>query len=177
MTCIVGMVEEDKVYIGSDSAGVSGWSLSIRKDRKLFRNGPFLVGFTSSFRMGQLLQYAFRPPTRHPERDVMEFLAVDFIDAVRSCLKNGGFAERNNEVEKGGSFLLGYEGRLFKIDSDYQVAESVDGFDAAGCGEDVALGAMFAARHLAPTDRLTIALESSERFSAGVRRPFYIETL
>src|SRR4051812_3616610 len=121
MTCIVGLVASGKVHIGADSAGVSGWSLSIRRDRKVFKNGPFLIGFTTSFRMGQLLQYSFQPPVRHPDREVMKFMAVDFVDAVRICLKNGGFAIRENEAEKAGQFLVGYEGRLFSIQYDYQV--------------------------------------------------------
>lgn len=177
MTCIVGLVENSKVYIGGDSAGVAGWSLSVRKDLKVFKNGPFLIGFTSSFRMGQLLQYVFTPPKRHPDRDVTAFMVVDFIDGVRSCFKSGGFAELKDSAEKAGQFLVGYEGRLFNIDSDYQVGELVDGYAAAGCGEDIALGALFASRHLQPTERLQVALEAAERFSAGVRGPFHIESI
>jgi hypothetical protein len=36
MTCIVGLVEEGKIYLGAVSAGVGGWSLTLRKDRKVF---------------------------------------------------------------------------------------------------------------------------------------------
>ena len=63
MTCIVGLVHADGVTIGADSAGCDGaWGIVTRADTKLFHNGPFLFGFTSSFRMGQLLRYAFKPP-------------------------------------------------------------------------------------------------------------------
>jgi ATP-dependent protease HslVU (ClpYQ) peptidase subunit len=177
MTCIVGLAAAGKVHIGADSAGVSGWNISIRRDRKVFKNGPFLIGFTTSFRMGQLLQYAFQPPIRHPDREVMKFMAVDFVDAVRSCLKNGGFASREKEVEGAGQFLVGYEGRLFSIQYDYQVAETVDGYTACGCGSEIALGAIFATNHLPPDERLRIALEAAERFSAGVRGPFHFESI
>jgi ATP-dependent protease HslVU (ClpYQ) peptidase subunit len=177
MTCIVGLVANGKVHIGADSAGVSGWSLSIRSDRKVFKNGPLLIGFTTSFRMGQLLQYSLKPPVRHPDRAIMEFMVVDFVDAVRNCLKIGGFARRENEVENAGQFLVGYEGRLFSIDSDYQVNETVDGYAACGCGNEIALGAIFATNHLPPDERLRIALEAAERFSAGVRGPFHFESI
>jgi hypothetical protein len=55
MTCIVGIVENGKVYMGGDAAGVNGYSVRVRKDPKLFKVGEFLFGYTSSFRMGQLL--------------------------------------------------------------------------------------------------------------------------
>ena len=67
MTCIVGLVHEGVVYIGGDSAGVAGLSLVVRADEKVLRNGDFLMGFTTSFRMGQLLRYKLDPPRRHPD--------------------------------------------------------------------------------------------------------------
>lgn len=175
MTCIVGVAHEGKVHIGGDSAGVGGYSLTVRADRKVFTNGDFVMGFTSSFRMGQLLHHAFSPPRRHPDTTVDKFMVTDFINAVRDCLKTGGYAERHNEAERGGVFLVGYEGRLFRIDSDYQVGEATDGFDAVGCGCEIAQGAMFANPAGKPQDRLRIALEAAERFSAGVRGPFHFE--
>jgi ATP-dependent protease HslVU (ClpYQ) peptidase subunit len=175
MTCIVGTVEDGKVFIGGDSAGVGGYSLTVRADRKVFKNGDFVLGFTSSFRMGQLLHHAFTPPKRHPDTDIDKFMVTDFVNGVRDCLKTGGYAERSNEVETGGIFLVGYAGRLFRIDSDYQVGESADGYDAAGCGEDIARGALYANPSGKPLDRLKIALEAAERFSAGVRGPYHFE--
>ncbi|PWJ93555.1 hypothetical protein C8D77_101234 [Mesorhizobium loti] len=174
MTCIVGVIDAGKVYIGGDSAGVAGYSLTVRADRKVFSNGDFIMGFTSSFRMGQLLAQSFTPPKRHPDTDVYKFMVTDFINAVRDCLKTGGYAEKHHEAEKGGTFLVGYQGRLFLIDSDYQVGEALDGFDACGCGAEIALGALFATPAAKPNDRLTLALEAAERLSAGVRAPFHI---
>lgn len=177
MTCIVGMVSAGAVHLGGDSAGVGGIELTVRADRKVFRNGDFIMGFTSSFRMGQLLHHAFTPPKRHPDTDVEKFMVTAFVDAVRDCLKTGGYAEKHNEAERGGVFLVGYAGRLFRIDSDYQVGEAVDGFDAVGSGERVALGALFASARDKPLACLQTALEAAEHFSSGVRGPFHFETL
>ena len=44
MTCIVGLVHEGVVYIGGDSAGVAGLSLTVRADEKVFRNSDFFDG-------------------------------------------------------------------------------------------------------------------------------------
>ena len=176
MTCIVGIAEGGYVWIGGDSAGVAGLSLTHRKDIKVFRNGPFIMGFTSSFRMGQLLAHAFRPPKRHADTDVYAFMVTDFIDAVRSCLKAGGYAEAHNSVERGGTFLVGYEGRLFKIEGDYQVGESLTGYDACGCGEDFALGSLYSTTG-PPEFRLNLALQAAAEFSAGVCGPFNMVAL
>jgi ATP-dependent protease HslVU (ClpYQ) peptidase subunit len=62
MTCIVGVNHNGNIYIGGDSAGVAGLQLQIRSDEKVFLTGDFIMGFTTSFRMGQLLRYAFSPP-------------------------------------------------------------------------------------------------------------------
>ena len=73
---------------------MAGLSLVVRADEKVFRNGDFLMGFTTSFRMGQLLRYKLNPPRRHPDDRVAKYMVVDFIDAVRECLKAGGWASK-----------------------------------------------------------------------------------
>lgn len=176
MTCIAGLVHDGKIWIGGDSAGVGDYALTVRADRKVFVNDGFVMGFTSSFRMGQLLRHAFTPPRPQPDEDLDRFMVTSFVDGVRDCLKRGGYAEKHNEVETGGVFLVGHAGRLFRIDSDYQVGEAADGFDAVGCGSDIALGSLHStANGFAPRERVRMALTAAERFSAGVRGPFHIE--
>lgn len=177
MTCIVGLVEGDTVWIGGDSAGVAGYELTVRSDQKVFRNGPMLFGFTSSFRMGQLLRYRLQVPEHDSCVDVDKWMATTFIDAVRTCLRDHGFAKKNQEQESGGTFLVAYRGRLFNIADDYQVGVPLDGFDAVGCGGEVARGALFACSRLSGRKRIALALQAAERFSAGVRGPFHIVAL
>lgn len=174
MTCIAGVADGSGVWIGGDSAGVSGWLSHVRADAKVFERGPFLMGFTTSFRMGQLLRYGLDVPN-HPEgMDDAEFLSTVFVDAVRRCLKDGGFAKRESEVESGGIFLLGYRGRLWRVDSDYQVVETEEGVDAVGSGNEVALGALWATAADDPEDRIWTALEAAAHYNMGVRAPFTV---
>lgn len=160
--------------MGGDSAGVDGYHLVTRKDTKVFRVGDFTLGFTTSFRMGQLLAHAFNPPKRHTDQDVYAYMVTTFIDGLRDCLKAGGWAKRDSEREVGGTFLVGYEGRLFQIEGDYQVGEPLSGYAACGCGCEVALGALYATGNMKPRDRVKVALQAAEAFSAGVRGPFNI---
>lgn len=174
MTCIVGLVQDGVVYIGGDSAGVAEpYTLTIRADEKVFTRDSMIFGFSSSFRMGQLLRYRLGVPEDHAF-DPEEYMATVFVDAVRECLKQGGFASRINEEERGGIFMVGYKGRLFTIESDYQVSHALDPFMAIGSGKDPALGALYATEEMPPRERVLRALEAAEHFNTWVRRPFLV---
>jgi len=176
VTAIAAITDGTTVWIGGDSAGISGNDLTIRADEKVFTTGPYAIGFTSSFRMGQLLRYRLDPPRPPDGGDLMRFMCTDFTDAVRKCLKDGGWAKRENEREEGGNFIAGVAGRLFEVQSDFQVSERAGTFTACGCGEDFALGALDATEGLGwePQKRLLAALSAAERFSTDVAGPFRI---
>lgn len=181
MTVIVGLAHDGAVYMGGDSAGVAHLDLSVRRDTKVFNRGPYVVGFTDSFRMGQVLQYATElpaPPT--DQRKLHGFMVRDFIDAVREALKDAGWSYDQGGRESGGAFLVGVRGRLFEICSDYQVGETRSGWNAVGCGGALALGSLHSTGrmtdiwNLAPRARVHFALEAADYGSAGVSRPFKI---
>lgn len=176
LTCIVGIVDKGIVSIGGDSAGVAGYSLTVRKDAKVFSTGDYLIGGTTSFRMLQLLHYAFVPPVYEQGTNLERFMATTFVDAVRDCLKSGGYAQKSSEQESGGTFLVGCYGHLFCVYDNYQVAESASNYDACGCGSDVALGALYATSlsRMSPEKRLIVALRAAQVHNAAVREPFVI---
>lgn len=179
MTAIAALVEDNVVYIGGDSAGVSGLSLHVRKDPKVFINGPFVMGFTSSFRMGQLLRYSFIPPEHPAKIGIDRYMNTIFVDSVRECLKEGGFAEVAHGVESGGTFIIGYKGKLFVMHGDYQIAIPATNYTAVGCGEDLCIGSLHATNgtDVEPKKRIKMALQAAEAFSGGVRGPFTIKSL
>jgi ATP-dependent protease HslVU (ClpYQ) peptidase subunit len=179
MTCVVAIAECGKVVIGADSAGVSGFDLRLRADRKVFRNGAFAFGFTSSFRMGQLLRHSFSPPVLPDGADLEGFMCSTFITQVRECLKAGGYASKKEERESGGTFIVGYCGRIFTVQDDYQVEETIAPFQAVGCGESYALGALYAIHKsgknwdIGAREQCSLALSAAEAHSAGVRGPYH----
>ena len=178
MTCIVGIEHNGKVLIGGDSAGVAGYSLTVRADEKVFESGEFIFGFTTSFRMGQLLRYKLTPPPFPENPDLDSFMATSFIDAVRQVFRDGGWLELEDNVQRGGTFLVGVRGRLYTIASDFQIGRSLVGYNAVGCGCDLAMGALYATRTTkSARNRAQIALEAAAEFSAGVVAPFnFVET-
>lgn len=169
MTCIVGLEHKGEVYIGGDSLGINSSTLekTVREDVKVFHNGPFIMGCTSSFRMIQLLQFKFKPPTHENGIDDMRFMVNNFIDAVKRCFSDGGYDK--------GIFLVGYKGKLYSVEEDFQIAKSSLPYESCGCGSRFAMGAMYANAHLKkPSDRIRNALEAAAEFSAGVGGPYLI---
>lgn len=177
MTCVVGLVEKETVHIGVDSAAVQGWTRRASRVPKVFRRGPFLIGYTTSFRMGQLLQHHLDVPPQEAGQDDMEYLVTHFIERVRALLKEKGFTKVEQNTEKGGQFLVGYRGRLYTVESDFQVGEHFDGFEVLGSGSEFALGAMKALANVPAKQRIRRALEIAAHFNMGVCAPFSIMSM
>jgi 20S proteasome alpha/beta subunit len=175
MTCIVAWKDKNGLYIGGDSAAIGGLSITVRKDEKVFVNGPFIMGFSDSFRMGQLLRFSLKVPRQAPRTSDYEFMSTIFIEAVRKCLNDGGFAKKENNEETGGNFVVGYKDNLYEIDDDFQVAIPVDNYIALGCGQEFAYGSLYNPYAVSnPLKKVRLALEAATKFSAGVRPPYRI---
>jgi hypothetical protein len=179
MTCIVGITDGDRVFIGGDSAGVAGYDITLRKDPKVFKNGDFLIGYTSSFRMGQLLRYQCNFTSYHPDfyDDEYHYMCTTFIEEVRSVLKDYGYTTIDANNEAGGVFLVGFNGKIFRVDYDFHVGESLKCYDSIGCGKDYALGCLFGNEgdlKSDPKHYINLVLKAAEEFSGGVRSPFII---
>lgn len=177
MTCIVAVKQNGKVVMAGDSAGISGTDISIRKDPKVFKVGQFIIGFTSSFRMGQALMDLKVPLQKKDQKDC-QYMRTTFINCVRKLLKEAGCLKESESIEEGGTFLVAYKGEIYRIESDFQVEVRYDSYNACGCGENYAIGALAVLTKYSPIfDAKTlckIALETAEKYSAGVAGPWTI---
>jgi ATP-dependent protease HslVU (ClpYQ) peptidase subunit len=180
MTCVVAIVDGSTVWMGADSLGVSGHETVMRRDEKVFAlgSGPdsMIVGFAGSFRMGQALRYGFVPPEHPDGMDEHEYMVLLFVEAVRERFTKAGFNRTENGVDSGGFFLVGYRGRLFSVESDYQVGEPAITYFAIGSGAQIALGSLYSTDPdtLTPRERLIWALEAASAFNASVGGDFRI---
>src|SRR6266705_789907 len=174
MTCVVGLVSDEKVYIGSDSLGTdeNGKTL-ISTYGKIIRLGDFLIGKAGSIRMGQILQYSFKPPVCETE-DTACYIATLFVEEMRACFDKYGLKDDDRGV-----MLVGFKGRLFYISvHNYQIEDEECGYNAIGSATDIALGSLYTTEGVAdwlPGSRVKMALEASEKHNANVRGPFVIE--
>lgn len=162
--------------MAGDAAATTGMDISRRADEKVFQNGEFLIGFAGSFRTGQLLKHALVPPKQKKGQDDMNFMVTTFIDAVRELQREKGSMRKDSEEESSNAaFLVGYKGKLYEVDSDFQVAVPHEEYDAIGSGSQIALGALYATRELMsndPEQRMRLALEAAAEYNTGVRAPF-----
>jgi len=178
MTCIVGFIDKNKqLWMGADSLGSTSSMKFKRKDTKLFRNKDFLIGYTSSFRMGQLLRFKWNPPEQKQSKKDYEYMCTCVIDSIRKCLKDNGYSKIDNNKEEIGVFLIGYKNKLYKIDDDLQVEECIDNYNACGSGTYFAIGALEILNKVNdnPKDILKQALQTAEKFNPYVGRPFIIK--
>jgi hypothetical protein len=195
MTCTLAITDGRSVILGSDSAGVGGHELRLAADPKVFRVGSYAIGFTTSFRMGQILRYETvfpEPPPGCGPDELKLFIVTEFIPTVRKSFSEHGFAKTArltssgdaNLTEEGqavgGLFLVGVAGQIFEIRHDYHLARPVVPYAAVGAGASVALGALHALEavpNLSLQDRATKALEAAEAYCTIVRRPFHFVEL
>lgn len=188
MTCIVGVLGEKDIFIGGDAASgdPDHYSIKICKTPKVFKTEiiskrnkikiPMLIGYTTSFRMGQLLQYSLVPPEWPDRMESERYFATIFIDHVRKLFQEKGFIRKDKDQESGGNFLLAVKGGLFNIEDDFKVHQVVENYDAIGCGLYLAQGTLYALRQIGPlnSDSVRLALEASAHHNAYVRPPFTI---
>lgn len=178
MTCIIGIVDKGDIYMGGDTQGTAG-QLTLQRDlKKVFIKNNMIFGPIGSPRAAQLIEYSFKIPQHPKKMSDMEYLTTIFINALRKCLKDGGYANISSNVEEGNDFILGYKGILYNIQNDYQVAKYTDNYHSVGSGMYFALGSLYTTRNEKdPIKRIKIGLETASFYDYGVREPFIIECL
>ena len=162
--------------MGSDSAATNGWGeLTTLTESKVFTRGSVIYGVAGSVRVMNLIMYRFQPPPPQTD-DLHEYMATDFVDAMRECFKTYGVAEEENNVESvQAEILIGVRGTLYSVHGgDYQVIRPAAQFDAVGTGGQIALGSLYSTQKRAPHARIQLALEAAQEYMASVRGPFMI---
>lgn len=179
MTCIVGLESRNTVYIGGDSAATAGdLSQMIIAEKKVFKRGEFVFGICGTPKVMDTMRFNLVIPENDGSKSDRAYLSSDFIAAFREQLKVDGVL--NHDPQHGeyfqGAFLMGYRGKLYRIESNLQIVTAAYGFDSVGSGADIALGNLHASKgkFSNPKKRIVSALEASAINNAGVRPPFAV---
>lgn len=180
MTCIVGFRDNDSVTLGGDHTSSDDSLLTLSRTPKVFKVGSYVMGHTSSWRLGNILQNVFTPPDDFPDDDRDElhsFMCRHFTGALRACLRKEGWLEKRNEREAGGRFLVGVRGALFVIQNDFSIYEPMAPYAAIGAGTPYALGALHAQQMLGypaggALPVIGLALQAAAEHSQYVRPPY-----
>lgn len=177
MTCVIGLLSDGVCYIGADSCGSDGYTYENCNRSKVFKVEDFIIGGTTSFRMLDLLEFSLIIPAVKPSEleNIDKFMRTTFVNAVRQCLKTGGFCKIDNSVDQGGEFLIGYKDKLFRMQSDFSIITQIE-YDVVGCGHQAAIGSLFTTKEceFSPSERIRIALSAAESIMIGVKGPFNI---
>lgn len=183
MTCIVGIVSQNGVLLGADSLASSGSVKEEALTPKLtgivvsqavddHKSVPIKlgIGYTSSYRMGDLLKYSFDPPDIEKDQDANEYLVKLFIPELIACFDKHHFTKTSSGVKEGGEFLVALKNRLFIVQSDFSVLEPSAGYSSVGSGSTVALGALYAcnAVNTPVSDAMSIVLAAASEFTTSV---------
>lgn len=177
VTCIAGIAENGMVYLGGDSASSTpdGESFLPRRP-KVFLLGEIVIGVAGSGRVNSLIRHKLSAPPIN-DADPERYLAVDFVDALKAMLKEDG--RKDEELMEDSFLMVGLRGRLFVIDSTFQVLEMACGYDANGSAGEIARGSLHTTNllGLSPLERLRLALDAARAHNAFVRKPFiFVQT-
>ena len=91
MTCITGMVRDSHVYMAGDLMGSNGFTGRVYPDSKVFTNGDFIIGYTSSFRMGQILEWNWEPPLRQEGITDRNYMQLNVVESLRATFATYGY--------------------------------------------------------------------------------------
>ena len=167
MTCIVACVHDDAVWMGGDSVGSDAYAYD-RADKKVFRNGDYIIGFSGSYRLGQIAKITTFPefpknflqkieaPKNLPKKSASKKIAPKILPQENLPVKRedvelwfiADFVPvlREALIEEGKDeqfdFLVGVDRWLVCIESDYQVGMYKSMHMAIGSGALLALGAL-----------------------------------
>ena len=177
MTCVIGIKNNNKIYIGADSLAIAGQLKYNRKDKKIFYVGNILFGTAGTARSAQLLEYNLNIP-QHSKGNDFKYLCTKLVPAIRKVFIDGGAIGSDRGIEKfDGEIIVAYNNNLYYIHGDFQIGNVVENYLVIGSGAEIALGSLFndnfCKKDIVPKLQLLNALEASEKYTTTVGRPFY----
>lgn len=173
MSVVVGLIDNGEVYMASDSACGSLDGSWIREEAtpKIWKRDQFLIGVVGKCRVadilyGVLVDFDFRLNCQ-----LDEFVRWNIVQQIRKALELGGALKTQNGVESmEADILIGSNGRLFHIVSNFGVFEPKGKYHAIGAGALYALGAMHVmdGENWLPSTKTSMAVEAAAAFSPYV---------
>jgi ATP-dependent protease HslVU (ClpYQ) peptidase subunit len=177
MTCIVAIAKDGKVFMGGDSAGSDENEdlISPFVMPKVFVRNGYTIGYAGSFRFGKLLQYVFDLPTVPKTATTSEKLD-DFMNrVVMQSLKKQAKELDLEKEEMGYELLMGVNGHIFEIGTDWSALENSLSYNTIGSGTKYAIGSLHTTSGWKePIKRINVALAAAAEYSMSVAAPFTI---
>lgn len=179
MTCIVGLIDGKKVWLGGDRAATDqGLNRTLLKEPKIFAKGDVGFGVCGLPKVMDALKHGIELPIQ-ADGDDKTFLVTEMVPAIREGLKKFDAAGPDNSPFGGsgeicfqGEILIAYRGRLYRLQGNFQLVEGEEKFASVGSGSRLALGSFEATKKTwGAKKRVLMALEASTK-NAGCAPPF-----
>jgi len=170
---LIAAIKDTKghIHMLGDSSAIYGEGdvvRGIRKDHKVFIKGQYGIGYSGSFRTGEIIQHIWQPPKYTGRVPIERFMRTTLIESIRKAIEKG-----KGEISP---MLFALDGHILNVQEDYHIGESIDPYEAIGSGEQFALGGLHAlkATNLSTRTKLLKVAEAAEYHSNQVMGPFHI---
>jgi ATP-dependent protease HslVU (ClpYQ) peptidase subunit len=174
MTTIIGVQNADGCVIASDSRVAEGGKVYTHPEMvKAVERGSYIIGGAGDYRALQVVLHGWQPPlvNAKAKQNLYEFVINKIAPSLKATLTEAGidFGKSSDSDDKFElQIIIGINGYLFELDSDFAVAMNDTGLYAIGSGGDYALGALHAGASI--LDAMRIAAINNN----GTSAPFHI---
>jgi ATP-dependent protease HslVU (ClpYQ) peptidase subunit len=174
MTTIIGVEYANRCVVLGDSRVVGDSKIYSHSDMvKVITNGNYLVGVAGDVRALQVVLHTWKPPAflAKDRTNIFQFMVNKVAPSLKQLLTDAGLLDsKSPDKDFEINIIVGLNGSLFEIDSDFAVSRSDSGYYGLGTGGDYALGALYAGA--TPEQAASIAALNDSKTA----EPFITET-
>lgn len=180
MTCILGLVDSDKVWLGGDSRGTSGTDIRDSENEKVWRANlhgeKILFGAAGQRSVNQFIRHCVPLPSRafdERKETFVEYFIREWVRTLRDALVKQNIGKiKDGVVDTGGHVLIGRKKKLYIVDSHLSFTELATPIIGIGSGGNFGQGVLWAFRHLKsemkPETKIRTAIRASTEYCNGV---------
>lgn len=174
MTCIVGLVKDDVVYIGGERSASDSDVILTSLRPKVGVKGDWVYGFAGAYGTGQLIELITLPKVLKND-DPYNVLRLVVVQELKKHYDTLGRDSEDNSAD----WLIGCKGRLFELSSgDWGLIEINQ--SSIGSGNTIALGSLHTTAQFevaTPEMRIQWALDAAIDLSPTCLGPVDIVSL
>ncbi|AXC36891.1 hypothetical protein [Escherichia coli] len=156
MTCIIAHTDGVSSFIAGDKLGSNGFTKTVQTEPKVFEKEfiklhddgltrtkeVMALGYTTSFRMGQLLNYNLNLPEQDASQTFSQYLVLKVIPIIRQMFKEEWGARDASQDVGGGQFIILHNHTIYEVQEDFSVLQPKTRITAVGSGTYHAIAAM-----------------------------------
>ena len=166
MTCIVGIVEDNVVYIGGERSLADDHNILSSPMPKIAMRDGWIYGYSGTIGIGQLMDIINLPRAEGAD---FKTIKTKIVPALSVAIDNYS----RDAAEHDTQWLIGVNGRLYEVSAaDWGVVEV--NYTAIGGGSQYAFGSLYTSIDNTPIHRIEQALYAAITYSPTCQGPIDI---